>query len=315
MKNITSIIFLFCFLLSVVFQVGIAYSTDCVNINTAPKEELEKIIHIGPSYAEQIINLRAETLFSSVDELDRVIGIGPSRLADIKEEGLACVNETQPEPEAAPASTEELMEVEPPSITYPSGVVINEILPSPIGPDAEKEWIEIFNQNDFEVNLSGWQIIDTIGSAKTYTFPEKTTIPPQGFLVLSRLTTKITLNNDGDGLNLIQPDGETAQTVNYGKAPRGESFNRTTEDKWIWSKTMTKGSANIAPAPKEILQPKESPPATASDSRSPQALAAVGKQLPQPSNSGLIVSVALAVAIFSGTVILLLKKKLKTGYN
>ncbi|PIV44885.1 MAG: hypothetical protein COS25_02800, partial [Candidatus Nealsonbacteria bacterium CG02_land_8_20_14_3_00_37_10] len=52
---------------------------------------------------------------------------------------------------------------------YPLGVVINEILPFPVGPDAEEEWIEVFNQNNFEVDLSGWQIADTAG--KTYTLP------------------------------------------------------------------------------------------------------------------------------------------------
>src|SRR3989338_2639150 len=67
-------------------------SLGCVNINTAPKEELEKIMHIGASRAEQIINLREEMLFISIDDLERVIGIGPSRLADIKEQGLACTS-------------------------------------------------------------------------------------------------------------------------------------------------------------------------------------------------------------------------------
>ncbi len=316
MKNIISIIFLFCFLLPVVFQVGIANSADCVNINTAPKEELEKIIHIGSSRAEQIINLRTEAPFSSVDDLGRVAGIGSSRLVDIKEQGLACVDEPQPKPkpEAALESKPEAVSVSPEEsigIKYPLGVVINEILPSPIGPDTEEEWIEIFNQNDFEVDLSGWQIIDTVGSAKTYTFPQRTIIAPQGFLVLSRPTTKITLNNDGDGLNLIRPDGETAQTVNYGRAPRGESFNRTAENQWVWSKTLTPGSANVTVAAGEDLRPKESPRGTASASGNPQTLAAVGEQPPKSSNPRAIVSVALVFAIFSGTMILALRKKLK----
>ncbi len=47
--------------------------------------------------------------------------------------------------------------------TYPSGVVLSEILPSPEGPDAENEWVEILNQNDFEVNISGWKIKDKEG--------------------------------------------------------------------------------------------------------------------------------------------------------
>ena len=72
--------------------IQMANAFDCVNINTAPKEELEKIIHIGPSRAAQIINLREEALFSSLDDLERVVGISPARLADIKKQGLAWVD-------------------------------------------------------------------------------------------------------------------------------------------------------------------------------------------------------------------------------
>jgi competence ComEA-like helix-hairpin-helix protein len=61
---------------------------DCVDINTASVEALDAIVHIGPSRAADIIALRP---FSSVEDLTRVSGIGASRLADILAEGLACV--------------------------------------------------------------------------------------------------------------------------------------------------------------------------------------------------------------------------------
>jgi DNA uptake protein ComE-like DNA-binding protein len=47
------------------------------------------IVHIGPARAAQIVSLRP---FSSVDDLIRVKGIGPQRLAGIKAQGIACVN-------------------------------------------------------------------------------------------------------------------------------------------------------------------------------------------------------------------------------
>ena len=46
------------------------------------------IIHFGPVRAAEAVQLRP---FSSLDDLVRINGIGPSRLADIKAEGLACV--------------------------------------------------------------------------------------------------------------------------------------------------------------------------------------------------------------------------------
>ena len=59
-----------------------------VDVNSASAEELDLIIHIGPVRAAEAVQLRP---FSSLDDLDRINGIGPSRLADIKAEGLACV--------------------------------------------------------------------------------------------------------------------------------------------------------------------------------------------------------------------------------
>ena len=65
-----------------------------IDINTASAEELQDIIHIGPAYAEQIIELRQVRPFTSLDELTRVQGIGEGRLADIREQGLAYVEST-----------------------------------------------------------------------------------------------------------------------------------------------------------------------------------------------------------------------------
>lgn len=60
----------------------------CVDINTASKEELMTIIHIGDVRADQLIQLRP---FDSVDQLTRIKGIAAGRLKDIKAENIACV--------------------------------------------------------------------------------------------------------------------------------------------------------------------------------------------------------------------------------
>ena len=158
------------------------------------------------------------------------------------------LKEEQPrlEPEK-PTSTDELNSetaIQPEEINYPSGVVINEILPSPKGADAAEEWIEIFNQNQFEVDLSGWQIKDSEGTVTAFTVPAGNKIPALGFLVFSRPTTKITLNNDEDEISLIQPDNKIIETIGYSKAPQGQSYSRLGSE-WSWTNQLTPGAKNI----------------------------------------------------------------------
>lgn len=59
-----------------------------IDVNSASKEELLNIIHIGDSRADGLITLRP---FSSLDDLVRISGIGDGRVQDIKEQGIACV--------------------------------------------------------------------------------------------------------------------------------------------------------------------------------------------------------------------------------
>lgn len=132
--------------------------------------------------------------------------------------------------------------------TFPTGILINEILPSPDGPDEQNEWIEIANTNSFSVDLAFWRISDNAGSVKEYSFPQNTTINAFGFLVLGRPESKITLNNDGDALHLSRPDGTLADSVSFGPANRAESYIRTTDgsgnNSWTWSENPTPGFAN-----------------------------------------------------------------------
>ena len=241
-----------------------AQGASLIDINTATLEELEEIIGVGPALAQRIIEARP---FNSLDDLIKVKGIGEITLQKIKDQGLAWVDpqeelEPKPEPEPEPEPEEEtpaeLTEDGPliaESVSYPAGIVFNEILPSPEGADAEEEWLELKNTNNQEVDISGWKIQDIIGSTKTYIFPEGTKIKANDYLVLTRLISKITLNNSGDGLQLIQPNGNILDNVTYGKASLGQSYNRIESD-WAWSVTLTPRAKNIIPQPSQTALAK-----------------------------------------------------------
>lgn len=66
---------------------SVSEPSSCININTATKEQLMMIKHIGSSRADQLISLRP---FSSLDEMTKISGISVTRLNEIKAEGLAC---------------------------------------------------------------------------------------------------------------------------------------------------------------------------------------------------------------------------------
>ena len=200
---------------------------------------------------------------------------------------------------------QELGEVELPP-TYASGIVFNEILPSPDGPDAEEEWIELYNQNSFPVLLSGWKLEDSIGQINTFTFSESYQIAANGFLVLNRPTTKIVLNNDEDGLKLIQPNEVVVEQIAFKNALRGQSYSRTKDNNWLWTSVLTPEAENIPPVLPNTESNQESPSEPISLNN--QELAAIGEQETTPVNYYLFLF-ALLIAFLTGILIFVLKKK------
>lgn len=192
-------------------------------------------------------------------------------------------------------------------INYPSNIIINELLPSPIGPDAEEEWIEIFNNNNFEVNLFNWKINDSRGKTKTYIFPKETKIVAQGFLILFRNISKIILNNDGDSISLIQPNNNIIDSVTYPKAQKNESYNKINSE-WLWSDNLTPGSINIISTLLSFEKIETKAPKT--ENQTKKELATINKNLINPQGSFNRMIVALSIALFSGTIILILKRNL-----
>jgi competence protein ComEA len=58
-----------------------------ININTAPQEVLEALPEIGPKTAENIITYRQiEGLFTSIEDIQKVPGIGPATYEAIKDQ-------------------------------------------------------------------------------------------------------------------------------------------------------------------------------------------------------------------------------------
>ncbi len=117
-------------------------------------------------------------------------------------------------------------------------LIISEFLPNPEGSD-DSEWIELFNQSDKELDLNGFMIDDQEGGSKPYQF-SSTTILANSFLLVKRQDSKISLNNSGDSVRLLRPDGSVWQEVLYEKVPEGKT--------WAWDFENLEWSV-FAPSP------------------------------------------------------------------
>ena len=234
-------------------------------------------------------------------------------------------------PEAAEKTEPALTKIEDISIeamspkTYPDGIIINEILPAPEGPDEINEWIELHNSNNFDVDLQDFKIQDTQGTAITYTFLKNAKIPGNGYLILKRPETKIVLNNDRDSLNLILPNEKIIDSVSYKEAVKNQSYNKT-KSGWQWTNTLTPGSLNIITvnsADKDILSKQKK---SDNGNKTNQNIAAISesvnksvdlfsdklsKEKERALNPWFLFLIATTITIISGIIILILKLKLK----
>lgn len=293
----------------------IVFAQEKIDLNTTTSKELEGLSGIGPSYAQRIVDNRP---FSSVDDLIKVNGIGEKTLQKIKEQGLAYVSND--------SSNDSMSEVEPhsspdvirdPSFTTQddySGIFFNEVMPSPEGADAENEWIELYNSNDLEIDLSGWIIKDITGGVKEYIINDK--IPALGYLTLKRPETDITLNNNGDGLILLNPNGEIIDSVNFEKAVQGQSYIRTSSE-WVWTTTPTPNKENILKIASLAQTPKTT---SVSAKKEPQSSAEAGPRQNyeaklvdnlERSSKISVVFVGFLIALCSSVAFLIIKNNLK----
>jgi competence protein ComEA len=80
---------------------GAPSPTGRINVNTADRETLETLPGVGPEIAREIVAARP---FKSVDELERVRGIGPARMDELR--NLVTVLPASKRTESRPARTE-----------------------------------------------------------------------------------------------------------------------------------------------------------------------------------------------------------------
>ncbi|OGY57323.1 MAG: hypothetical protein A3D47_01480 [Candidatus Colwellbacteria bacterium RIFCSPHIGHO2_02_FULL_43_15] len=100
-------------------------------------------------------------------------------------------------------------------------IYIKSALPNPTGPDAEGEWIRLFNDGTTDASLKSWVIKDTSG--KKFIFGGDT-IKSGEELQLNYSDTKISLNNGAETLTLYDDKGTEIDRLQYASASEGETI-------------------------------------------------------------------------------------------
>lgn len=105
---------------------------------------------------------------------------------------------------------------------FPGKVVINEVLIRPHydwegkgGVTTDDEFIELYNIGPRAVNLSGWALddVESAGSSP-YELPPRV-LRPGAYAVFFRSRSRIALNDTGDTVRLLAPDGRVVDQIQY----------------------------------------------------------------------------------------------------
>ena len=108
-------------------------------------------------------------------------------------------------------------------------------------PDGGSEWAEVYNPNNFAVDAGGWKIDDVEGASSPYTVENGTEIGPKNYRVFS-FSSK--LNNSGDTIRLLDPQGKVIESYTYKESTKAASFAKNSSGAWQLTLTPTPGSPN-----------------------------------------------------------------------
>lgn len=160
-------------------------------------------------------------------------------------------------PEASPSKSSQSSKKKTKAKSYPNGdksteIILSEILPNPEGSDSKKEWIEITNIGETDVNLGNWTIDDSEDGSKPYTIPNTIIIKSGESLIIESKESKLSLGNKEDSIRLFDFEGTSIDELLYEEAPSGQSYSRifieqedgSKKEQWIWMNEQTPGQAN-----------------------------------------------------------------------
>jgi len=148
-----------------------------------------------------------------------------------------------------------------PAINDYSNISISEYLPYP---ESSEEWVELYNDNDFEVNLNGWYI-DDVADGGSSPKPISGTISANNYKQF--YLGSAYLNNDGDDVRLLNGNQNEKDKTSFESSTKGKSWSKDNDGNWC-QVDPTPNSSN-PDCPEENEADSSSPTATPTSTPTP----------------------------------------------
>ena len=135
--------------------------------------------------------------------------------------------------------------VEEPKIK-PMNIQISELMIDPEFPlvDSSDEWIEIYNPNDSEIDLSGYRF--ETGNTGSYKYTVQfLKMAPRTYLIIKSLDTPISLSNTSGKVSIFDNANVLIDSVSYTSVEPGLTYAKDSFGIWQWTTTPTQNSENI----------------------------------------------------------------------
>ncbi len=158
-------------------------------------------------------------------------------------------------PDAGATLTSTLTPVTPSPTSPRPQVAINEVLPAPKAVDwdgdgkanAADEWIELLNTTRRPLDISGWRLETGRAGGTVYRIPRGTVLRAGAILVLYQRQTRLTLEDTGGPVRLVDRSNKVVDSMRYGALSPDASYSRDPKDIWHSDWPPSPGSANLPP--------------------------------------------------------------------
>ena len=130
-------------------------------------------------------------------------------------------------------------------VSYLGLLRLSELYAATLEKDATDEYIELENITEQTVSLVDWSIKDASG--KSYVI-EKGEIEARGYYSIYSAESHISLNNTGDTVKLLAPDGSLIDEISYSTQTKGQTF-ALIGNTWQKTSAITPKEENLYQAP------------------------------------------------------------------